>query len=82
MKNISSGYILSFLGIWVMVIFMSSMGLNLLLTNLKWEVYTTMPGTIALVILPWVVGTVLTYIVVRELKEEQNEQKSKKKSDF
>ncbi|ALA13108.1 hypothetical protein TSARBOMBA_238 [Bacillus phage TsarBomba] len=80
MKNISSGYILSFLGIWVMVIFISSMGLNLLLTNLKWEVYTTMPGTVALVILPWVVGTVLTYIVVRELKEEQNEQKGKKKS--
>lgn len=59
---------------------MSSMGLNLLLTNLKWGVYTTMPGTIALVILPWVVGMVLTYVVVRELKEEQNEQKDKKKS--
>lgn len=54
-------------GIWSGCIIASSVGLNWVLFALKWGT-TTLPSSIAMTIIPLVIGAVLTYSVLT-LKE-------------
>lgn len=82
MKKVKTEVILYLLGVFIMVTFLSSMGVNQLLLALKWNVTTTLPAAIALIIVPIVSGIVLTYVILREFGGDSDEQESKKKSDL
>ncbi|UUV46878.1 hypothetical protein [Bacillus phage vB_BanS-Thrax4] len=54
-------------GVWTGCILASSVGLNSILFALKWGT-TTLPSSIAMTVLPLILGSVITYTVLK-LKE-------------
>ncbi len=82
MKKVKTEVILYLLGVFIMVTFLSSMGVNQLLLALKWNITATLPAAIALIIVPIISGIVLTYVILREFGGDSDEQKSEKKSNF